>query len=157
IAGRLSGEGRLMPVDRRDLIAKLADRIGNTETNHPMRVAVDGVDAAGKTVLADELAVALAKTGRQIIRASIDGFHNPAAERRRRGSLSPKGYFFDSFNYSALVVSLLGPLGPGGSRMYRRAVFDFRTDESAQAPVEIAPPDAVLLLDGVFLLRRELR
>jgi len=52
---------------------------------------------------------------------------------------------------------LLQPLGPGGSRSFRRATFDFRTDEPAAAEVEEAPADAVLLLDGVFLLRSELR
>lgn len=37
-----------------------------------------------------------------------------AAVRRRRGALAPEGYFYDSFNYPALVEVLLQPLGPGG-------------------------------------------
>ena len=48
------------------------------------------------------------------------------------------------------------PLGPGGSLRYRRAVFDFRADSPLKAAVEEAPFDAVLLFDGVFLLRPEL-
>jgi uridine kinase len=93
---------------------------------------------------------------RPVIRASIDGFHNPQAIRRQRGSTSPEGYFHDSFNYSALLETLLRPLGAGGSRTFRRAVFDVRADQPVQAPVEQAPADAVLLFDGVFLLRPEL-
>jgi uridine kinase len=71
--------------------------------------------------------------------------------------MSPVGYFEDSFNYEALLESLLRPLGPDGSRQVRRAVFDFRTDTAVDARPEIAAPDAVLLFDGVFLLRPELR
>jgi uridine kinase len=40
---------------------------------HPTRVAIDGVDAAGKTTLDDELAEVLRERGRGVIRASIDG------------------------------------------------------------------------------------
>ena len=73
-----------------------------------------------------------------------------------RGSESPEGYYHDSFDYPALRTALLDPLGPGGSRRFRRRVFDFRTDEPVDAPLETAPLDAILVFDGVFLLRREL-
>jgi len=52
---------------------------------------------------------------------------------------------------------LLDPLGPGGDGNYRTAVFDFRTDSPADAPVLKANADALLVFDGVFLLRPELR
>jgi len=103
------------------------------------------------------LAAAFRNLHRAVIRASIDGFHNPAAQRRRRGSTSAEGYFHDSFNHSALIEALLEPLGPGGSRVFRRAVFDFRTDRCVDAPLETAQPSDILLFDGVFLLRCELR
>jgi uridine kinase len=48
-------------------------------------------------------------------------------------------------------------LGPGGSRWYRAAVFDFHTDAAVQVPLRVAKSNAVLLFDGVFLLRPELR
>lgn len=53
--------------------------------------------------------------------------------------------------------AVLEPLGPGGDRRYRAAVFDHRTDRAVHPPVRTAPPEAVLLFDGVFLLRTELR
>ena len=144
-------------MDRHDLLKSLAERIAQTVRPHPIRVAVDGVDAAGKTTLADELAPIVRDLGRPVIRASIDGFHNPAAVRRRRGSLSPEGYFHDSFDRAALIDALLRPLGPGGSLEFRRAMFDFRTDQPRVVATERTEPNAVLLLDGVFLLRPELR
>ena len=142
---------------RQQVVDCIAARIVDVRLRHPTRVAIDGVDAAGKTMFADELAGAVQRLGRPVIRASIDGFHNPRSIRHRRGSLSPEGYFQDSFNYPALVAALLQPLGSAGSGAFRRAVFDFRTDEAVTVAFENASPDSVLLLDGVFLLRDELR
>jgi uridine kinase len=127
------------------------------ERPHPLRVAIDGVDAAGKTRLAEDLLTPIHACGRSVIRASLDGFHQPAHIRYQRGSTSPEGYYRDSFNYQALIESLLVPLGPGGSREYRTAVFGFRTDAAVQVPLCVAERNAVLLFDGVFLLRPELR
>lgn len=144
-------------VERRDLIHHLASSIAALDRSQRTRVAIDGVDAAGKTTLADELAPAIEALGRPVIRASVDGFHNPAAVRRRRGPSPAEGYYRDSFDYEALIGELLEPLGPGGSGVFRRAVFDFRLDQTVESSPERAPEDAVLLLDGVFLLRPELR
>jgi len=51
---------------------------------------------------------------------------------------------------------LLDPLGPHGDRRYQHAVYDLDTDTAVSPPVTTARADAVLLLDGVFLLRPEL-
>lgn len=141
---------------RRTVIHGISRAIGALQFGHPVRVAVDGVGAAGKTTLADELAAVLRETGRSVIRAGIDGFHNPREVRHRRGPLSPMGYYEDSFDYEALVTGLLAPLGPGGTRRYRPAVYDFRAEAPVDAPERTAGPGAVLLFDGIFLLRPEL-
>lgn len=141
---------------RHEMLEKLATRIIAFPSTHPVRVAIDGIDASGKTTLANELAVSLQANGRPVIRASIDGFHRPRSERYRRGPTSPEGYYLDAFDYAALGEMLLVPLGPDGSRRYHRSVFDFRTDHPLNAPEEEAPADAILIVDGVFLLRPEL-
>ena len=141
---------------RRELLELLGERLLELERPHPVRVAVDGPDGAGKTMLADELAELLAGR-RTVIRAGIDGFHNPRELRYRRGPDSPEGYFLDSFDYEALRTILLAPLGPGGSLRFRRKIFDYRIDEEVEAPEEESAPDAIVLFDGVFLLRPELR
>src|SRR5262245_13604907 len=110
------------------MLDQLASRLLALQFQPPVRVAIDGVDAAGKTTLADELAELLVEHGRPVIRASIDGFHRPRADRYRQGANSPEGYYADSFDYDALRSALLQPLGPQGSRRFRRAVFDYRTD-----------------------------
>ncbi len=137
-------------------LSYLAERIASVEAKHPTRVAIDGIDAAGKTSLADELAVQLRNRGKEVIRASIDGFHNPRRVRYRLGRNSAEGYYLDSFDYDALVESLLGPLGPEGNNEYRESIFDFRQDSRLNSPPKKASYNAILLFDGVFLLRPEL-
>jgi uridine kinase len=143
-------------MNRSVLLAELARRITQIELSHPVRVAIDGVDAAGKTTLADELVPYLESMNRPVIRASIDGFHNPASVRHARGKLSPQGYYLDSFNYNTLLTFLLDPLGPAGTFKYTPRVFDYRADREIHHQLISAAPNAVLLFDGVFLLRPEL-
>jgi uridine kinase len=143
----------VLPVDA---LEPVADAIAALRPGHPARVAVDGPDAAGKTTIADALATILGRRGRTVVRASVDGFHRPRAERYRRGRDSPEGYYGDSFDYCALRTALLDPLGPAGDRSYRTRAFDWRNDEPVEEPLRLAPEDAVLLVDGVFLLRPEL-
>lgn len=141
---------------RSHLVNHLAGRILQIQQPHPIRVAIDGPDAAGKTTLAQELIAPLQAHQRPVIRASIDGFHNPARIRHEQGETAPEGYYHDSFNYRALIESLLAPLGPDGSRQYRSAVFDYLTDSEARTAIQEAEVNAILLFDGVFLLRSEL-
>ncbi len=144
------------PFSRHATIERLAEMIVSIKVPHPLRVAVDGVDAAGKTILADELVDPLVAHGRPVVRASADGFHKPRALRYKRGPDSPEGYYLDSFQYEAVLNELLIPLGPGGCLFYRSSVYDYRTETPVIATLLKASSDAILLFDGVFLLRPEL-
>ena len=112
-----------MSAARRRILAYVADAILRLPKTHVARVAIDGVDGAGKSVFADELAAVLARASRPIIRASVDSFHNPRALRYRQGRASPQGYFYDSYDYARLAALLLDPLSGGrlrGDRDLRR-------------------------------------
>lgn len=100
-----------------------------------LRVGIDGVDGAGKTMLADELRDVLIRLGRH----------------------SPEGFYRDSYDYATLTKVLLDPLSPGGSGRFRRAIFDVDADVAVDSPEEQAAPGAILLFDGIFLHRPELR
>lgn len=141
---------------RAKALQALVDTIESVDCPHPLRVGIDGVDCAGKTVLADELAELLRARGREVVRASLDGFHNPRAVRHRRGRASPEGYYLDSFDLDTLLSALLLPLGPSGNRRFRTAAYDWRKDEKVYAPVRTAGGSSVLLFDGIFLQRPEL-
>ncbi len=121
-----------------------------------VRVAVDGVDGSGKSTFADELAVTLRAEGRPVVRVSADGFHHRRVVRYRRGRHCAEGFWLDSYDYASLRTSVLDPLGPGGSRWYRPAVHDVRSDAVLDLPPRRAAPGSVLVLDGLFLHRDEL-
>lgn len=128
----------------------------NNVADHPLRVAVDGVDAAGKTCFSNELRSILEVRGHTVIQASIDGFHNPQEIRYKKGRENPEGYYYDSFNYRDLIKSLLRPLGPKGNRSYKTRIFDYRNNIHLSNDLQHATEDTILLFDGVFLLRSEL-
>jgi uridine kinase len=141
---------------RKQLIADIADAISRIKKPHPVRVAFDGIPAAGKTTLADEVAAELVEQDIQVIRGTIDGFHNPPEIRRKKGNLCPDGYYEDSFDFTAIKNMVLKPLGPSGSRRYRIAAYDYRTESPVDSPETEAGEDAVLIFDGVFLQRPEI-
>lgn len=123
-----------------------------------VKVAIDGVDAAGKTTLADELAAGLADAGVATTRISIDGFHNPAAVRHARESTEPAiSYYQDSFDYEAFRRCVLHPLAPGGDRRVTPAAFDHLTDSQVACAPETVSDGTVVIVDGIFLGRPELR
>ena len=67
--------------------------------------------------------------GFEVLRPSVDGFHQPKAHRYRKGEYSAIGYYEDAFDCAAVVSHVLQPLS--GSRfpvVCRRASHDVRTD-----------------------------
>lgn len=141
---------------RSELLARLSEAVGSVTVAHPVRVAVDGPPAAGKTTLADELAVVLREQGRDVFRATIDDFLFPRAQRYTRGEYSAEGCYFDTHNNEELNRVLLDPLGLGGDRGFQRTIYDCAADAVLSPSTETAAADAVLVFDGVFLMRPEL-
>jgi uridine kinase len=142
---------------RRQVLERVATIVRQRATgDRPVLVAVDGVDGAGKTVFADELAATL-ESHTPVVRASVDGFHHPAAIRHRRGRGSPEGFFLDSYDDASLRRLLLDPLRSDGPYEIVRAIYDVALEERVDRPVETVAADTVLLFDGIFLHRAELR
>ncbi|WP_072806289.1 hypothetical protein [Rhodococcoides yunnanense] len=141
----------MQTLPRADAVELVAEHIDGVRPGHPVRVAVDGITASGKTTLAHDLNDALTRLGRTTIRLSMDGFHNPRAIRYRQGRSSARGYYEDAYDFTALALGVLLPLGRGGSLGYRRAVIDLASDTAVDEPDVAAPSTAVLIVDGTFL------
>jgi uridine kinase len=124
---------------------------------HPTRVAIDGITAAGKSTLAGELAVQIQQSGRPVIHLTMDGFHHRRQHRHRKGRMSAFGYYDDAYDFAAFVESVLVPLGPAGDRRFRERLVDLATDEPVADERRRAPADAVVIVDGSFLQRPEIR
>ncbi len=143
-------------MNRSDLLYELATSITSLSCDHPIRVAVDGIDASGKTTLANELVQPVERLGYPVIRASIDKFQQPKEVRHRRGSLSPEGYYCDAFDYDGFKRALLESLGTNGSRRYFTEQFDLSENVKIEPNWKQADEHAVLIVDGVFLQRSEI-
>ncbi|MCC2033774.1 uridine kinase [Microbacterium allomyrinae] len=124
-------------------------------------VAVDGIDGAGKTTFADGLAEVFAESGAAVFRAGVDDFHRPRSERYARGRTSAEGFYRDSYDYATLRRVLVDPFRDGaqtaGSTGFQLAAFDLARDAQVESQWVTASRDAVLVLDGIFLNRPELR
>lgn len=86
------------------------------------RVGIDGVDGAGKTHLADELAAALGDA----VRVRLDDFLNPPEIRYRRGRSSPTGFFLDSFDLAAFASAVTA--APGDAIVVADGIFLHRDE-----------------------------
>ena len=145
-------------MDSEDLVAQLSLLVERKSADKATRicVAIDGPDAAGKTTLADLLVVKL-RTRAAVLRSSIDNWANPSNVRYRRGRESPEGYYFDSFDLARLRRDLLDPFALGGDGRCRLVRQDHEGDLSPDVLITVAGERCVLLFDGVFLLRPELK
>ncbi len=142
---------------RTEALAELAEQVLAVERPHPVRVAIDGCSAAGKTTLADELAQVLRdRTGREVIRVGIDYFKRAVELRTTYPVDSPESYYLETWDNEAIRDRLLIPLGPDGDRRYTAGLRDSSAQTALELPVAVAPDDAVLLADGAFLQRPEL-
>jgi uridine kinase len=139
----------ITPRDR--VLGRIADHLVAALPGHPLRVAVDGITAAGKTTLARELAAAVSARGRAAAHLSMDGFHHPRAIRHRQGRDSADGYYADAYDFASFQRLVLDPLGPGGDRKYRERIIDLASDTPIDEPPVEAPE--VLVVDGSFLQR----
>lgn len=124
-------------------------------------VGVDGTDGAGKTMFADGLAAVVAEDGSAVFRATIDDFHRPRAERYARGRTDPEGYYRDSYDYATFQRVLIDPFRDGrhtgATTGFQLAAFDLHRDAPIESQWVTAPRDAVLVVDGIFLHRPQLR
>lgn len=145
---------------RDDLLDHLSIEIlSRKRHDRPLKVAIDGRCAAGKTVLADELASALRARTKdlQVLHPSVDGFHHTRNRRYRQGEDSATGYYQDAYDYAAVIDCILGPLsGTSFPVLCRLVSHDWRTDLHHDAPPILVGARSVLLFEGLFLLRREL-
>lgn len=142
-----------VPPSRAQVLAAVAAQI--PKLDRPLLVAIDGVDGSGKTTFADELGALLIEQGRVVVRAGIDSFHLPRAIRHGRGR-SPESVWSRHFDYRALRRELLDPWLTG-DREFRSSWHDVVTDEYQDVAPRPVPTSGILLVDGVFAQRAELR
>jgi hypothetical protein len=154
---------RARPISASALVRHLAERFEaerqrrrRAGAQHALRVAIDAAPTARPELLADAVATVLGELGVPAVRVSAQQFLRPASLRLERGREDPDAFYEDWQDRAALLREVLVPLGPQGSGRYLPSLWDAARDRSTRAAYVTAPPAAVLLLDGTFLLGREL-
>jgi uridine kinase len=147
----------LQVLSKSELIVGLADEILHNYGKGRAIVAVDGLDGAGKTRFADALAARLGIGHRAVFRASIDDFHWPRARRYARGRDSAEGFYRDSYDYETFKRVLIEPFRTGWIGSFVLRGFDLKRDVPFEPVWSSGPKDAILVVDGIFLNRPELK
>jgi uridine kinase len=121
-----------------------------------LRIAIDGLTAAGKTSLGHELARGLAGRGRPVSRASLDDFKRPWNERHLYDRESGEGYYRNAFDRDSACRLLLEPAGPNADGVVALCSIDPLTQIDHSEVKTVMPGNGVLLVDGVFAYRPEI-
>lgn len=142
--------------DRTAVIGVVAGWIAGLDRGR-LRVAIDGLTAAGKTSFGHELAAALRHLGRPTMRASMDDFKHPWRHAREHGydRVSGEGYYRNAYDFRSARELLLEPAGPCGSGIVALCGHDPLTGEDHRAKRISAPAGAILIVDSAFAFRPE--
>lgn len=127
------------------------------ESDSPILIGVDGVDGSGKTTFAQSLAEGFRASGRAVHVVHLDDFLNDRATRYRLGRTSPEGYFKDTYNLDSFRENVLRPLRSGGEPAIVLRAFDYATGTDFNDAPTVVPPGCVVIVEGMFLHRDELR
>jgi uridine kinase len=135
-----------------DRIVEIIDSLGAQR----LRIAIDGLTAAGKTTLGHELARGLARRGRPVLRASLDDFKRPWDQRHLYDRESGEGYYRNAFDREAVCRLLFDPSGPTADGLVALCSIDPLTQIDHSAVKTAMPANGVLIVDGVFAYRPEI-
>ncbi|KQM83984.1 hypothetical protein [Agromyces sp. Leaf222] len=146
----------LVTTPRVTFLRQLSDGILEHYGRGRMIVAIDGPLRSGKTRFGDDLAEVLRERGHRVFRASMEGFHRSRAAQDVFGVDTPDRYYRYGFDESALRRVLVEPFRMGGSTAFVTAVLDPARDAWVEPKWVTGPADAILVLDGRFVLRSRL-
>lgn len=143
--------------EKKDQLATIVAEIEHNYRHGRTLVAVDGRHGSGQREFADDLAQSMIALGPKIFRASMTDFYLPRSARPSVGEQSGDLLYRQSFDYSLLRRVLIDPFHTGGSTGFVLTGFDVDRDQPVFQPKWMsAGPDAILIMDGVYLLRPEL-
>jgi uridine kinase len=155
---RLSRSTWQQPVPARRSASRsaLVDDVAARVVGAPGRrvVVVDGPTGAGKTSFAHEVGEAVERRGRPVLRASLDDFKRPWAERHRYDRESGEGYYRNAFDLGRVRTELVAAFRTTDAVALCGIDPITQVDHGSQR--DPVGPEDVLLVDGVFALRPEL-
>jgi len=148
---------RLVTTPRVAFLREVADEFLARTGRGRVIVAIDGPLRSGKTELADDLADVLRERDLAVFRASVEDFHRSREAQAEYGPDTPERYWRYGIDESLLRRTLVEPFLMAGSTAFVTRGFDLARDAWVEPKWRTGPADAILVLDGRFLLRERLR
>jgi phosphoglycolate phosphatase-like HAD superfamily hydrolase/uridine kinase len=136
-----------------EVIAKAIEN--KKQKDKPFIIGINGIDCSGKTTFAKALEGYLKSRNYPTQMIAIDDFHHPKAVRYA-GKDQAVNYFSKSFNIELLINSLLKPIRETGAVADKLDLLNVDTDKFDTIRKYNVKPDTVVILEGVFLFRKEL-
>lgn len=142
---------------RESVYARVCERIlAAKRSGRPLVAGVTGIDTSGKTEFALALGRELAGRGAAVQLVHLDDFHRPKRERYA-GASEAENYYERSFDLPRLVAEVLEPIRSTGRLRGELRLLDLHTDDYDLRRRYEVGPETIVVLEGVFLLRPELR
>jgi len=135
----------------------LISYITGIASQYPIKIGIDGVTASGKSTFSTKLKSSLEATGRAVRIISLDHFHNVREIRYREGRSSPEGYFRNAYNIEGIIKNVLEPLMDNEVFKYKEKIHDVESDKVLNSPWNTIGLETIILVEGSFSLRKELR
>jgi uridine kinase len=136
-------------------VTAIATARATVPASRALLVAISGIDGSGKGYVSERLAAALRRRGLQTVVLNVDGWLRPPAERF--SDADPGRHFYrNALRFDEMFSRLVLPLR---DQRGVRVTMDFVEETAAQTrrqTYEFHEVD-VILLEGIFLLKRELR
>jgi uridine kinase len=148
---------RLVTTPRTTFLREVADDLLARVGRGRVIVAIDGPVRSGKTQFGDDLADVLRERDLEVFRASVEGFHRSREAQADYGPDTPARYYGYGIDESVLRRTLVEPFRMAGSTAFVTRAFDLVRDAWVEPKWRTGPADAILVLDGRFLLRERLR
>jgi phosphoglycolate phosphatase len=171
--GALYGYGKDEP-NRADItIAKFSDLLGifdrrlpvfrsildeitiKKQPSWPLIIGINGIDTSGKTFFTESLAVYLTSGDFAVQVINLDNFHNPRSVRNSGEDLV-ESYYQHGFDIETLIENILEPVRTKGECSTTLTLLDLLTDRYEIERSFSINKDTFVLLEGVYLFRKEL-
>ncbi|SMH35006.1 uridine kinase [Rathayibacter oskolensis] len=140
-----------------DVLDALAAEVLHNYARGRVAVGIDADDPEVSAAFSADLADALRRAGHDAFTAHLVDFQRSRADREDAALPEAQRAYLGRYDYELLRRVLLDPFKLGGSTGFVLAGFDAVRDEARQPKWRTAGRDAVLLVDGEFALRPELR
>lgn len=147
---------RLVSTPRIEFLRSLATDILRTAGRGRQLVAVGGPTGSGRVAFADDLAEVFEEREHPVFRASLRYFHRSRAAQEAFGPFTPERDYRNRYDYLSLRRVLIEPFQMGVATGFVTQHWDPDRDTWIQPTWQTAPIDAILIIDGDFLNRREL-